>query len=118
MTFTSISVILTGHYIADFVLQTRQMGENKSSSWYWLSAHVAVYTAALWFFALLVLGPVIAMLYVVINGAIHFGADAVTSRMTTRFHHAGKKKAFWDTIGFDQLIHQLTLLGTLSLVTA
>lgn len=45
-----IFVFLT-HYIADFLCQTREMANNKSSSVYWLTLHVLTYsivTSILW----------------------------------------------------------------------
>ena len=36
------------HFISDFVLQSRQMGENKGKSLYWLTYHIGIYTFSTW----------------------------------------------------------------------
>jgi hypothetical protein len=35
----------------------------------------------------------------------HFIIDFVTSKMTAYYYRVGKTKAFWNTIGFDQILH-------------
>ena len=88
------------HWIADFIFQTDKMAMNKSTSWKWLSSHVAVYTLPLflwgWRFALF-------------NGATHLFVDAVTSRATTYLWKKGDRHNFFVVIGLDQAIH-VTLL--------
>lgn len=113
--------ILTMHFIADFLCQTRTMARNKSTSIKWLSIHVLVYTfvMALAFFvvgefkginynATLLLG----LYYIVINGAAHWLTDFVTSKISGYFYKKGNEWAFFGIIGLDQLIHAATLLLT------
>ena len=49
ISITTVILLLTFHYISDFLLQSREMGENKSKSIKWLSLHVFVYTTAMSF---------------------------------------------------------------------
>ena len=42
-----ILYIMFLHWLADFVFQTDEMAKNKSTSWKWLFAHIAMYTSVL-----------------------------------------------------------------------
>lgn len=97
--------LLAVHWAADFVLQTNEMALGKSTSNRWLSFHVAVYTIAL---AFLTLSPWFAL----VNGALHWVTDYVTSRWTARLWKAERRHDFFVAIGVDQLIHTVTLVLT------
>ena len=118
-------MILGIHYVSDFLLQTRQMGENKGKSWKWLSIHVGVYTASLIMGMILVSDSFqFALTYSLLNGALHFMTDAITARISGYFYLKSLENKtdkpnwmyfFWSTIGLDQLIHASTLILTLRL---
>jgi len=97
-------LIFVLHFVADFVLQTDDMALNKSSSNYWLTVHAVVYslTFAIFF------GP----LYALINGVLHWVTDYTTSRIAAHFYKNNKRSLFFQTIGFDQMIHMVTLTAT------
>lgn len=118
-----IFALIAIHWVADFVLQTHWQASNKSKNWWALSAHVATYTGAL----LLLTGVVIYgipglavmsipafLMWVLLNGVIHFGVDAVTSRASSKLF-AKDWHNFFVVVGFDQVIHYFTLFGTLLL---
>jgi hypothetical protein len=102
-----IYAVLIVHWIADFILQTDKMAQNKSTSWKWLSSHVCVYTLFLlpfgWKFA-------------AINGLSHFVIDAFTSRATSYLWKKGDRHNFFVMIGADQLFHVMILLASLPLI--
>lgn len=106
--------LLFVHFIADFVLQSNWMAQNKSKDWTALSAHVLVYTSVLWFGVVLLLAtfyltPVAMVMYALANGALHFATDAVTSRINSRLWEAKRVHGFFVGVGADQFIHAFTL---------
>lgn len=127
-------VLLIVHWLADFVLQTHWQASNKSKRNDALAAHVLMYTAILGI-ATAVIFPANwhAALFVAVNGVLHFATDWCTSRITSKlfmkqFQNLDVHGAeywifrpnftlhnFFIVVGVDQLIHQLTLAGTMTL---
>lgn len=91
------------HTVADFALQTDTMAINKSTSNKWLAIHVGIYAACL-----IPFGPWFAL----VNFALHFATDWVTSRITSRLYKEGKRHAFFVVIGVDQALHLTALVLT------
>ncbi len=119
-----VFLILVSHFIGDFILQSRNIAERKSTDTAALSWHILIYTWTLsifGFYKMLTylpcknLGPLVLGIagYVLINGILHFAVDAVTSRLTSYYWSEKNTRAFFITIGADQLIHTLTLIYTL-----
>ena len=101
--------LLAVHWLGDFVLQTRWQSQNKSKRVDALLRHVATYTTILLAGSFVIFGAAsIILWFVVINGMLHFGVDFVTSR-TTRLYAQERWHNFFAVVGFDQLIHQVTL---------
>jgi hypothetical protein len=108
--------LLVSHWIADFVLQTDWQAANKSKNNIALSCHVLVYTACLAAVSALLSGPgLLWLIFVVGNGLLHFGTDYCTSRVSARFYAKQEWHKFFVVVGFDQVIHQLSLAVTMSL---
>lgn len=99
-----ISLLVITHFIADFMMQSDNMTKNKSKSNKVLLSHVSIYTIA---FMVLV-----SPLYGLVNGILHFAIDYVTSRRTARLWAEGRVHDFFVTIGFDQMLHMLSLIWT------
>lgn len=110
--------LLALHFIGDFLLQTDWMALNKSKQWDVLAIHAAVYSVCFFWFG---------SLFVLMTFVTHFITDAITSRITSRLwfvhevpngfydYDAGNKRHwFFVMIGFDQLIHFVTLAATYS----
>jgi len=129
-------LLLSIHFVADFLFQSDWMAVNKSKNWLALTWHAAVYSACFAFF-----GP----LFVVATFASHFVTDAVTSRITSRLWFFRREDGIWIqapytmpkhgreiinpwspidgvrhwffvVIGLDQMIHAWTLAWTLHLI--
>src|SRR5665213_3082491 len=59
------------HFIADFLMQSREMGQKKSSDPRWLLKHLWIQT---WVFAVgltFFVGPLVALLFALCNSSIH-----------------------------------------------
>lgn len=107
-----IIYMMVTHFIADFLLQTRKMGQLKSSKPLWLLAHISII-----FICFIPFGFKFAMS----NALIHAIIDALlwnVYKVLVYLKHPGITKDnfkywldpwFYHTIGFDQLLHYLTL---------
>jgi Protein of unknown function (DUF3307) len=100
---SSVVALVWVHFIADFLLQSDAMATRKSKSSKWLAIHVAIYSACL-----LPFGPWFA----IINAALHFATDYITSRATSRLWAAQERHWFFVVIGLDQALHLTALLVT------
>ena len=122
--------LLVAHFVGDFLLQTDWMALNKSKNWWALGVHCLVYSLCFWF-----LGPT----FVIATFCFHFLTDAITSRITGKLwfipmepmvvpfevepkhthycHILPTRYWFFVMIGFDQLIHYVTLALTLRMLS-
>lgn len=145
-------VLVSAHFVADFLAQSDWMALNKSKRWDALALHVFVYSMVLYGIVPLLsialgipapTGTAVRMmpLFVGANAIAHFVQDAITSRITARlwfikflgkspqylmFNEAHQEVPVWDcqigttrhwffvAIGFDQLLHYVTLFVTAS----
>ena len=111
-------ILLATHWFGDFILQTRWQAENKSKRLDALTRHVVNYSAFLAVVSALLFGYNDKTgLFAFANGVLHFGTDYCTSRWTSYLYKRALVHkdyyGFWAVIGFDQLIHQVTLAATL-----
>jgi hypothetical protein len=128
ITIYFIAVLLSGHYIGDFLLQSRKIGTQKISDNRVMLDHVTIYTGTVFMMIFLfILMPLcfvtelpnmgfwgsfsFHMLIYFYIFVTHFATDWCTSRLTARFWQRDQYKAFWNTIGIDQLIHAVTLIA-------
>jgi len=129
-----VMYIMFWHFIADFIMQSRKMAVNKSSSIKWLTKHVLMYGNSMLFggfsyvvftmlFATNMIHLIPAILgYVFVNTVLHWITDYFTSKQTTRLYLKEVEKEtpnyhnFFVMIGFDQLIHILCLISTYMLL--
>ncbi len=103
-TYIIIAILLITHFIADFVLQEDRVAKGKSKSNWILAEHVTIYMLPFIF--------IVSPLYALINGILHFAIDYFTSRLTGKLWAEGRVHDFFVVIGFDQLLHALSLIGT------
>jgi len=110
------------HWVADFVIQTHWQASNKSKNWVALSSHVLTYTIAICVGLTLYMEnrvglefrefwPFLAT-WTLVNGALHFVTDAITSRINTYLWNKGSVHNFFVSVGFDQVLHYFALIGT------
>lgn len=118
MTYTiqTILIILIGHWVFDFILQSHWMASNKSKSNKALLSHVGVYTIGVVILGVFLnLTPIQLFYWVFLNGFLHFITDYITSRITSKLFNKDWHN-FFLVIGADQLIHYSTLFITLGLI--
>lgn len=84
-------VLVTAHFVGDFICQSDWMAVNKSKDWGALLIHVGAYTVVLLaaVIVILLLDPRpqdadAARLFLLVNAAAHFVQDAITSRINAR----------------------------------
>ena len=113
----SVLFIIFVHWISDFVLQTHHMSTRKSSSNYYLTLHVIVYTFStifIWAMILPLLGIKLAAgpvwLSFMLIFITHWITDYFTSRRTSKLYKEEKYHDFFVVIGFDQVLHYTQLL--------
>lgn len=105
-------IALVIHFLADFLLQSREMGEKKSSSIEWLGKHVLI---------VLICFLPFGIEFAVLNAGIHAIIDGsiwniYKISVYNRFPEADENYEYWKdswfytTIGLDQLLHVLTIL--------
>lgn len=115
--------ILFSHWVSDFVLQTHWMATNKSKNINALVSHVVTYYLSMVFLTGLVFYYVygadlglwgLMTLWWILNGALHFCVDFVTSRITAKLWAKGDMHNFFVMVGLDQFLHYACLFGTAS----
>lgn len=107
---TEVSLfLLVLHFVADFILQSDWMAQNKSKNNWALLSHAIVYTSP---FALFY-----GLKFALITFLFHFWQDYFTSRINSKLWKAGKVHYFFVGVGADQLLHFYTLAWTLQIVT-
>ena len=102
MSIWLICYLLFIHWMVDFVFQSDSVAKNKSSSNTVLLYHCLMYGIV---FALFTVNA----LYGFLLGLIHFPVDYITSRINKKLYASGRIHAFFVSIGFDQLLHFLTI---------
>lgn len=111
------------HFISDFLLQSREMGKNKSSNWFYLAQHLIII-----FFAFLPFGLKFSTVNAIVHGLIDkniwnvYKFFVMKRLRKNKAHPLLEQKGvssswkywedswFYSTIGFDQLLHTLTLV--------
>ena len=136
-----VLVLLVAHFVGDFICQSDWMATNKSKRWDALFLHVSVYSLVLALFVAVASGSTGPNLtFWAANFAAHFVQDAITSRINARLWfidgvrsvplrqdavagvtltptlyevaYNDKRHWFFVAIGFDQLLHYVTLCVT------
>jgi hypothetical protein len=59
------------HFVADFLLQSREMGQKKSVEFKWLAKHLSIQYLVMYFGLVLFIGPVAACKLSLLNTLVH-----------------------------------------------
>lgn len=103
----NFSILLITHWLGDYVFQTSKMALGKSKHLKWLAVHVLTYTVILCICSLFIFPIKVAISYAILNGILHGITDFFTSKLAAK--HTENPRLFFPILGFDQLIHLLTL---------
>jgi hypothetical protein len=131
--------LIVAHFVGDFLLQSDWMALNKSKNFQALSAHVLIYSLIMMLWAIGHLNTEYVsngvVLFALATFITHLLTDAVTSRITSKLWFLqmeqrelldgwfyGKVKPgyrhwFFVMIGFDQVIHYVTLALTIKFLS-
>jgi hypothetical protein len=111
-----VIAIFVVHFLADFVFQSSKMATGKSKSLKWLSIHVGVYglvtCVSAYCISFTLFSPGDVIIWWAGNVGLHFMVDFFTSKITSRLWEEKNMRLFFVMIGFDQLLHNICLLGT------
>lgn len=107
------------HFVADFIMQSRDMAKNKSSSLIWLGLHLTIQFTAFWIFT----NWKFALANAAIHGIIDWNIWRIYKRtvyLRHRIMFPGKvaimdfkyweDSLFYIFIGLDQFLHGITLI--------
>ena len=126
---STVCYLLFAHMVADFVFQTPSTGRNKSKCIDVLIRHAIIYGVVL--MNLLALASVVMPTFSGIprewsgigfiyywwgNTIAHGIVDYFSSKLSKKYHSAGREYAFWKVISIDQLIHTCTIILTFYLI--
>ena len=121
MLYNYILAIIVLHFIGDWLLQSRWMGNNKSKfnveGWQAWAIHTLTYTitmlAGISIFSYIydynTFVSVVIPQWVLLNGLLHGIQDKITSNITHKLFEQKKEHGFFTVIGFDGMLHYLTL---------
>lgn len=108
--------LLICHWIADFICQSHWMATNKSKDNIALTLHILTYISVFAVFSLFLLNFTnisSIFCFLLVNFVLHFITDYITSRETSKLWKSKNIHNFFVLVGLDQLIHQVTLAGTM-----
>lgn len=119
-----IVYLMVLHFISDFVLQSREMGKKKSSDFVWLLRHLLIICSVFYIglvpflFMRSITGPkflFVPLLNVIIHGLIDMNIwnvykFSVLKRGGDITWKYWDDHLFYTTIGFDQMLHTITLI--------
>lgn len=113
-----ITSIIIGHFVGDYLLQSKWMFSKKDAVNGALLAHVFVYSLSVFAFLqsfLLFSGETYdnTLLFIAINAFVHLLIDGVCSKVTKIYLKRFDYGAFFVILGLDQTLHVLTLINTL-----
>lgn len=118
MTKIELLIILTmviGHYIFDFIVQTREEGKGKSKDFGLLLDHTVTYSLY-WIIPtiiyIIITGNWWMSLFPPVTFIFHTITDYYTSKTNAQLYADHEEKAFWNSIGLDQLLHYSQLFTT------
>lgn len=118
-------LLIIGHFIADFLLQSHEMARRKSIEVGVLVQHVSIHLIVTFFMSVLVVGHIRAVLIALFVAGAHAAIDwnvwrgyraRVAKREDARTFEWWNDHWFYVTLGADQLAHGLTFVIAVALM--
>ncbi|WP_223642381.1 DUF3307 domain-containing protein [Planococcus sp. 4-30] len=106
---SQFDVLLIGHLIGDFLLQTSWMAKHKAVKWLPLLTHVSIYTAVIAVFGLLSGGLSLPALAIIFFGHIILDRKTFVLFWVQRVQTAKGPEKVWLSIVADQIFHLILL---------
>ncbi|MCM3611959.1 DUF3307 domain-containing protein [Planococcus sp. MERTA32b] len=106
---SQFDLLLIGHLIGDFLLQTSWMAKNKATKWLPLLAHVTVYTAVVGVFGMMSGGLSLAALALIAVSHIILDRKTFVSFWVRNVQTAKGPEQAWLCIMADQIFHIIIL---------
>jgi hypothetical protein len=98
------------HFVADFVLQTDRMVQEKGTyGARWGIYHSLIQSAGT-FLAFAWLHPLLGIITAAVDFVLHYHIDWAKININKRYNYTPKDREFWLWLGVDQLAHQLTYI--------
>jgi len=112
ITIRSLVLLLLVHWLADFALQTQEQANNKYKDILALGMHALTYGAAMTLAIFCIYKTLAGCIVVgcIIFVFSHFLIDMFTSKVTHELYEQKRYHDFFVVIGFDQLLHMLTII--------
>lgn len=106
---SQFDVLLIGHLIGDFLLQTSWMAKYKATKWLPLLTHVTIYTAVIALFGEFSGGLSLPALLIVFLGHIVLDRKTFVMFWVERVQMAKGPEKVWLSIMADQIFHIILL---------
>jgi Protein of unknown function (DUF3307) len=108
------------HYICDFVLQTNDMIRSKGHWGEWRGIVHSVYhgVGTMVVIGIMGFGTVSFILMGLLDTVVHYHVDWAKQQLNSILKYTVDNPKFWNLLGLDQLLHQLTYVGILLAVTS
>ena len=104
------------HFIADFLMQSREMGQKKSTEFKWLFYHISIQFVIIFIGGILIFPSIyFSFIFSLSNAVIHAIIDWNIWKIYKYSYNARKvdkyyeDKWFYSFVGFDQFLHLSTL---------
>jgi hypothetical protein len=120
--FLFLMLLMLGHWIGDFVLQSDRIALGKSEQAHILAEHCLVYSGVMGLYLFLIGAgniPIVMLgMFYLWMFFTHFAIDFVTARANKKLWMNNQRHWFFVMVGFDQFLHMCTILIYIKMMIA
>lgn len=104
-----LSLLMTKHFVADYMLQTKEMiAEKKHYGYAGGIVHACCHALGTYIILTFFLSPIGAIILAILDGVAHYHIDWVKSNVWDNYNFNKSDYMFWLVHGLDQFLHFLT----------